>query len=369
MKLNELKIEVLQSRSLNKGPAVVIGVISIAELANRLEVPQRDFKAQKGYQREVSNSRVNQLVGDVRKNAVDLPTSVLLNLRVSDSNSVLKSENGKLFLVTDEIFYVVDGQHRLEGLIRLYGEDPAKWGTYTLSFVCLVGASELDEMWQFYVVNSRSKSVRTDLAYDLLNQQAKNNGNVMFDLIEKGQDWKVKGQQIAEKLSDYSPVWNGRVRFAGGDRGGAIVTSAGLVTSFKPLLKYPYFSKAAIEDQVKILDAYWQGIKLVFPEAFDMPMEYGIQKQTGAVVLHNVLINVIEILRSREISVLDPKNYADIMSCLNNLEGDIRDGGSAKGLDFWLAGSAGAAGTFTSGAGQRVLISKILDLLPTQVIR
>jgi hypothetical protein len=68
--------------------------------------------------------------------------------------------------------YVVDGQHRTAALCELVEEDPVAWSPFSLPFVCMSGASERQEMGQFYVVNSTAKSVRTDLAYDLLKQRA-----------------------------------------------------------------------------------------------------------------------------------------------------------------------------------------------------
>ena len=38
----------------------------------------------------------------------------------------------------------------------------------------MIGADETEEMTQFYVINSTAKSVRTDLALDLLKQRAEN---------------------------------------------------------------------------------------------------------------------------------------------------------------------------------------------------
>jgi hypothetical protein len=47
--------------------------------------------------------------------------------------------------------------------------------------------AEDEEMRQFYVVNSTAKSVRTDLALDLLKQQYDRDGRVMEQTIETSQ--------------------------------------------------------------------------------------------------------------------------------------------------------------------------------------
>jgi hypothetical protein len=97
---------------------------------------------------------------------VDLPTAVLLSVR--DGAGTIVGEMGEAGVTTfrpngHELF-VVDGQHRIEALSKLVDENEDKWSGYQIPFVCTVGADEIEEMTQFYVVNSTAKSVRTDLA-------------------------------------------------------------------------------------------------------------------------------------------------------------------------------------------------------------
>ncbi|HVA53193.1 MAG TPA: hypothetical protein VNF05_06725, partial [Acidimicrobiales bacterium] len=181
-------------------------------------------------------------------------------------------------------------------------------------------------------------------------------------------DWKVKAETLVEELARQSEVWQGRIRFPGEPKGETLISNSGMVTAVKPLLGNEFFGRASVENQVKILDAYWQGIRKVLPEAFADPWEYGIQKQTGAVVMNKVLITMIELIRSESKSLLEPENYAGILRVplSEQLEGDTHNGDIAVGIDFWLAGPNGAAGSYSSGAGQRVLTAKIKALLPQQ---
>ena len=347
-----LHLRVIEAPRLKKGTPVVLGVISMEQLAGKYQIPQRDFKRKTGYQREASISRVNKLVADLRQDF--------------DVKDQLTAEDGELTLKTNGEFYVVDGQHRVEALDKLFREDPARWSNFGFSFVCMLGANESEEMRQFYVVNSTAKAVKTDLALDLLKQQAERDPELMNRLIESSQDWKVRAQALVEELVRTSPVWKGRVRFPGEERDETVISNSGLVTAIRPLLGYEYFSRATTENQAHILDAYWQGIRKVLPEAFDNPLEYGIQKQTGAVVLNQVLITVIELIRSQGRSVLEPESYASILAVPlgEELQGDTGDGEVVRGIEFWQTGSEGAAGSFSSGAGQRVLAAKIKALLP-----
>jgi hypothetical protein len=63
-------------------------------------------------------------------------------------------------------------------------------------------------------------------------------------------------------------------------------------------------------------------------------------------IMHGLLVSVIELLRSRGLSVIEAESYAQVLEePLLNLEGDNAEGETARGPDFWLAGVRGAAGS------------------------
>ncbi len=347
------------------GTPLVVGVIEAGELRRTFTVPRRDARTKTGYQRELSPSRVNRLVKDLREDRVDLPTSILVNLRDFDPAHHLVERDGRLYFRNgDDSLYVVDGQHRVEALARLVDEDEERWGAFEIPFVCMLGATEREEIRQFYVVNSTAKSVRTDLALDLLKQRAESEPGVMDALIETGQTWKVRGQQIVEDLAK-TRLWRGRTRFPGEGRGETTIGSAGLVGSLRPLLNTPYFGSLTPANQVKILDAYWEGVQKVLPECFVRPTEYTLQKTTGVNVMHGLLVSVLEYVRSVGRSVVEPEVYADVLGgVLPELEGDTTSGEIVRGSDFWLGAGEGAAGSYSSNAGRRVLTAKLRGMLP-----
>jgi DGQHR domain-containing protein len=344
---------------------MAVGVIRAEDLRNNYVVPRRSSRDQKGYQREVSSSRVNRLIKDLKAGLVDLPTSVLVNIRDYDEAANLVKRDGRAYFVLNgQKLYVVDGQHRVEALSRLVDEDEERWGAFEIPFVCMLGADEEEEMKQFYVVNSTAKSVRTDLALDLLKQRAENEPELMEGLIERGEDWKVKAQELAEELAK-TPVWRGRVRFPGDPSGETVISSAGVVSSLRRPLGTPYFGQISTTKQVEILSSYWRGIQRVIPEAFDEPAKYTIQKSVGVSIMHGVLVSVLEYVRSMGMSVIDPETYRETLEdVLLNLEGETSSGEIAKGAEFWLSGSEGAAGSYSSNAGQRVLIARLRGRLP-----
>jgi DGQHR domain-containing protein len=343
----------------------IVGVISAGQLTQRYEIPRRDFQKKTGYQREVSPARVNKLADDLKKNQVDLPTALLLNHRGYTRDRNLVEKDGRYwFTPSGQPLYVVDGQHRIEALFKLVQENPTQWSTFEVPFVCMLGATELEEMEEFYVVNSTAKSVRTDLAFDLLKQRAENDPSVYDSLLERGQAWRVEAQGVAEDLS-LTPKWAGRIRFPGQEKGASTIGSSGMVGSLQDLLANPFFGSISRANRIQILDAFWKGVAGILPEAFDEPESYVVQKSTGVQVMHRIMIPVLEYLRSTGKSLITPASYeAALRGPLNELEGDTREGGVAKGVEFWRSGPEGAAGSFSSNAGRRVLTAKIRAQLP-----
>lgn len=363
--IEPVRIPVSEVIPLRKGIPIVVGVIDAGSLVARHRVPHRDHRHKTGYQRPASTPRVNRLRDALARRRVDLPTAVLLNMRDFDSATSIEEEDGRRYLHLTEHLHVVDGQHRIAALERLLEEDADRWSTFRIPFVCMLGATQGQEMEQFYVVNSTAKSVRTDLAYDLLKQQAEADPEVFNALEERGEAWKVRAQAIVEQLVADSPIWQNRVRFSGDPKAATTVGNAGLANSLKQLLSMPFFEGAQLADQVRIVDAYWRGVRAVLGECFDDPTDFTIQKTTGVHVLHALLPSVIERVRSFTWSVVDPDAYKQVLrEPLSDLEGDSADGNLVRGVDFWRVGIRGAAGSFSSNAGRRVLVAKIKAKLP-----
>lgn len=369
-----------QSIAVVSGPTLIRADVTIvtgfmpagALIPDHYHIPHLDPRTGRGYQRLPQDARVNELAVDLRKGRVDLPTSVLLNLRNREARKALRDGGLDLGVLraasrssVEGKFYVVDGQHRILALRKLIEEfDSERWSKFQIPFTCMIGATEDEEMEQFYLVNSKAKSVRTDLAYELLYQRAQD-PNVMESLVERGQDWQVYAQGIVKRLNDASAVWRGKIRFAAMEKGDTVMPSASMVTSLKPILASAYFRALDPDQQVKILDAYWRGVRSILPDAFDDPTEFSLQKGVGVIVMHTVLTQVIEIARSRGLPLAEPDTYAAVLkSALETLQGDDSMGNPVSGLDFWRAAPRGAAGSYSSSAGRRVLIAKIQTLLP-----
>jgi DGQHR domain-containing protein len=365
--MSDLTLNVVKGQALSNGVPTVVGSIQLSELDGRYDVDTRDFHSQSGYQRGLSATRVNTRARDLGEGIVDIPTAVLLNLREFDESWLEADGSGGFVLTIPDGAKVwgVDGQHRNGATEKLHRTDPERWGVFRLQFVMLLGATPEQEMRQFYVVNSNAKSVRTDLAYDLLKQQAYGDPTVMKSLIDQDEKWKVDAQALVERLGLDTAIWKGLVRFPGEPASGTTITSSSLVTSVKRLLKDPFFGQLRTESQAQVLNAYWAGVAQVLPEAFTEPTDFAIQKGVGAIVLHGAFLQALAVVQSENESPLNSKAYAEVLrDALENLEGENGEGQPVSGSDFWRSGNLGAAGSFSSSAGRRVLTSRILHALP-----
>lgn len=348
---------------------VVSGSIEIKHLARAAKIPYRDPYRKTGYQRKPQETRVNRFAHDIRKKNADVPTSILVNVRNGWSIEENYENNFvEIKIDDDQNIYIVDGQHRFLAFCKLYNENPELWGNRKLQFVMMLGASEEEEMEQFYVVNTTAKSVRTDLALDLLKQRAENDPDVLLSLTEKGQDWKIKAQAVVEQLNSKSHIWESRIRMANQEKGDTIIPAASFVSSLKSIFtSSPLMKKLDAVQSAGLIDTYWRGIRQALRDPFDGDSNhYALQKGVGVTAMHEILPLVIEAVRSSSGSVYEPDDYETIMRpVLMELSGDNVDGEVVSGSDFWLtAPRGGAAGSFSSSAGKRVLLAKLINLLP-----
>ena len=366
-----MQIPIIQGQVLSSGVPVVVGSIPYKLLHERLFTPWRDARTKEGYQRKPAKSRIIKLMMEIRRGRVDIPTAVLLNARHESWRDAAEFDDGELCGSFDLEAYrgelsVVDGQHRLQAFKNLMKEDRARYGNFQIQFVMMLGASEDQELEQFYIVNSTAKSVKTDLAYDLLKQRAEHDGKVMTGLIETGQDWKVEAQAITEMMAESSDIWRDRIRLANEDKGITTIPSASFVTSLRKFLNYPLVKNVNRSKKFQILESYWRGIRLAMPDPFRESSRYTLMKGIGVWAMHEILPEVAELVRSEGGSLLDDENYSEFLQPMfDQLDGENKDANVVKGADFWLtAPKGGAAGSYSSSAGKRVLISKLLGGLP-----
>ena len=216
-----------------------------------------------------------------------------------------------------------------------------------IPFVCMIGADESWEMRQFHVVNSNAKSVRTDLALDLLKARYNRDPSSAAWVEDSAEAWKIHAQSLTERLATASRSWKGRIRLPNSPKGDTTVPSASFVQSLKVLLTQTVIFRRVkdVDQQGQIIDAYWSAIRRVIPDAFENPAAFNIQKGVGLTVMHSVFPNMLDQARYQGGSLFAPESYVELLDeALSDLEGLNGGAEPVSGADFWRTGRAGAAG-------------------------
>lgn len=219
-------------------------IFSVAEVVRRKE------DRQEGFQRNLSQVRVRQIVAYLSK-----PRHMFANNIIIAFDRKLSFKSGNLVLPTDEDKrgWVVDGQHRLAGIQQ------AQW-KHKLAVVIL-SAITIEEMASlFRTINSTQKGVPTSLLYDLLG------------MTKDGDFEEIRGHELAVKLNEEpeSPLHKGIDMLGSGPNR---ISQARIVNSVKPLItETGLFRRYSIEDQFGILKNYFLAITTcVGEETFRSP--------------------------------------------------------------------------------------------------
>ena len=128
----------------------------------------------------------------------------------------------KLDIPDEVILWIIDGQHRVAGLSKAIEQGAQELHDYPFPIVVMVNPNKFDEMRAFYLVNSRAKSVPTDVAERILQKT----------LAERGEDWITQKESAEPPKADRAvnmayavgvvdylrfecPVWKGMVTVPG----------------------------------------------------------------------------------------------------------------------------------------------------------
>ena len=113
----------------------------------------------------------------------------------------------------------------------------------------------------------------------MLRRRAEASDVVRDQLVETDRAWINIASQLTATLKN-TELWQGKIQFPGQPKSGTLITNNGMITSLRPLVEQPgYFQSVGDpEQQCRILDAYWKGIKMVLPEALADPERFNLQR-------------------------------------------------------------------------------------------
>jgi len=309
-----------------------------------------------GYQRVLSDARARAFGRFIGSGGFS-PTAILLNVR---NGEIAEGSEGTLNIPEEAEIWIVDGQHRMEGLKFAAERDP-EINDLEFPVVIMNQPSSYEEAKQFVIINKTQKGVRTDLAERFLMQAVKQEGRgKLLEIRETGAlksilknvEWVTKAIEIADILNvDKKYPWYERIQLPNQPKDGATVTQGAFTNSLEPVLKDSLFQGRSVQPIASALGNYWGAIYELNEAAFENPKEYVIQKTTGVFVLHKIFPRVAEYCRDDKGNMVLTKEK--IKSVLEGL--------SFMNAEYW--GSRGTAGM--KGTNQKAFALLSMEALET----
>jgi len=289
-----------------------------------------------GYQRNLSESRAQSFLRFIVKRRGISPLSVLLNYR----EELSWKKEGELYCIDlpeKAKLWMVDGQHRLEGLKKgIESSDEIK--NFQIPIIIMNEKEQYQEALQFFIVNKTQKGVKADLAQTFLSR-VKEEDNLKEDLpsqVTRGLDWIPQALRVMYSLKEEkdSP-WYQKIQLPNEPKLRATITQNAFINSLEPMFKDDNFRLSFDSESIaKLLLLYWKAIRDLCHDAFEFPKDYVIQKTTGVFVLHKLFLKIVNLSKNEQNQV----TLETIKEVLQN-SSKFKDG-------YWASsGRAGMVGT------------------------
>lgn len=307
---------------------------------------RRTPKQKKGYQRELSPRRLKRskqgIAGYVLDQMGVFPTSVLVNVRKSDGTLEFKKkgkieeniEFGDLIVPDNAKWYIVDGQHRIEGL-KIAMREENGLVNYPLA-VTMTNENIFYEMLIFYIVNSRAKPVKSDLVYRILQTSFYEKQAPKWieeAMLTRGDKRKAVAAMIVDLLNtkEDSP-FKERIQEVGEPRKETHLVKDGQMIKYTTLiLREKIFSGMYDDDVANLLVKYWNAVKEIYPNCFKNANEYVLLSTLGLSSLSRLFPTIYGYCAmDKDISQKNMKKY--LLYLLENIP-EIADADFSRPID------------------------------------
>ena len=333
------------------GKDLFVGTLSGRQLVE-LPLQVDSWDAWMGYQRQKLVRKANKIKDFLLSNNGLMPTSILASFRSARVRFRPTSGAYGILTVPDSArTYIVDGQHRVEGLKRAIQEKrelqdfvypvvfmaPSKWGRRY--------QPEMEEGKQFITINKTQTKVPTDLVDTMLwslrfydQQDSQVAKESLPEEIYEEMKIRAKALTLVNQIRDYEN-WRGKIRFANAPKGDTILKQSVMVDTLvnEIMSKSPY-DAMTVEELAIRLDNYWSAILDYYPNARTSPSQYFIQRRFGIYVFHTVFPTI-------DRATSGPHDVGDFAAALARF--------SMKDDDFWGPdGDASELGTSFKNVGR-----------------
>jgi DGQHR domain-containing protein len=275
-----------------------------------------------GVQRKDSSRRISEIAEYSKTRDASFPTPVILALR----EGTYTINGNRLTIEEERSADVVDGQHRIRGLIAADTLD-----RFELPVVLLLDPTEEEKALIFATINGKQTPVPASLVYDLFG-------------VTKARSPQKTAHEIARALNNSSDSpWQGRLKMLGRKTPGSEESlSQGTLIKFllplitmdaakdmellknnkKPIL-YPncvfneYFYSEEDAVILKILLNLFNAVAKVWPNEWNNPNDYILTKTTGYTGIMKALPDLV--IKGKEIGNLTEDYFHAIFVCTKSL--------------------------------------------------
>lgn len=229
----------------------------------------------------------------------------------------------------DAKLFIVDGQHRIEGLKRAVNDfEKRDLQDFHLPVVFLctgnwtppVGA-EIEEGKQFITINKMQTGVKGELFDSFL---------LALDMAAKASDGKAISGLPEEIVTELRPrvrallvvlilnaiqssMWEGKVTRPNQRKGNTLVGQKAAVDSLKDFVNLQQYVESFPDETLGTLALnlmhYWEAIMDYYPNALAQPKDFWIQKRLGVTVFHRIFPKIDVLVQGEK----SKANYAKVL--------------------------------------------------------
>jgi DGQHR domain-containing protein len=284
----------------------------------------KSVMGKRGYQRQPDERRIKKIAEFFNKPDSIMPAAGLLNVRTKGK---MQYEDGKLIIPDNLPVWVVDMQHRLQGLRLALEHETLDPKDFFYPVVITEGLNPLEEAAQFYIINTKTKKMDVALTRRLLIE------NDEVSEIADVPEWEILAVQATIELNNrLDGPWRDAVRPPNSER---LLSHIATEKSFVPSLR-PFFVVGKSKQPrktAKRLAALWRAIEENIPKAFDEPKKFLIQRTPGLFTF-NFFIAPSFLHKFKD------EEFVDKLSGLQKL-----------GWEFWKRSNKSGARRFGTGMG------------------
>lgn len=299
-----------------------------------------------GYQRLLNEGRAKRLaeylVDGLQENDAFLPTSIFL---ATSKNIPFDDKTNTITFDVAEVgpFNVVDGQHRIAGLIMAAERDAALLD-FEVPVNIAVNLDDISQMCHFLIVNTTQRSVDKAIEQQIVARLTQMTGLKALPTIprwirrqvEKGED--ERAIKVANFLNtDVSSPWRGKIRMANDESDGGTINQKSFINSLKKYVfsaNNPLSGTAYDSTRPAILSNYWAAVVDLLVD--DSEVSTVIYKTTGVDLFHMVSATVFTQLAARRDFKVDSIK-STLQHGLDNLPDESR---AMAHPEWWHRGQA-----------------------------